>query len=176
MIPGAQLVDEPVREDLGTATSERHLRPYDRNSHCCLCARRLELGLQAIDLVLEVVDQAKRGGVERPLVVRERLHVPAHQLAQHRLDRRPDAAANAGSEAKRSIRRDGPEPLGFRPGRAPIVLVAGARARVGAGTAYLFAQRAEELLDVDRGICRRNPCRIAIFGVVRGHRMILPLS
>ena len=27
VIPCAQLVDEPVREDLGTATSERHLRP-----------------------------------------------------------------------------------------------------------------------------------------------------
>ena len=34
------------------------------------------------------------------------------------------------------------------------------------------AKRAEQLLDVD-GRVGRNPCRIAVFGVVRGHRGIL---
>ena len=53
----AQLVDEPVGEDLGPAAGERHLGPQDGDSHGCLGAKRLELGLEPVDLLLEIVDR-----------------------------------------------------------------------------------------------------------------------
>ena len=135
-------------------------------------ARRLELGLETIDLLLEVVDQAQRRGVERALVVGERLHVPAHELAENGLDGRSEPTADSGTEPERAIGGHRPEPLGLGARDAPLVLVAGTCPRIGAGSAHLLAKAPEELLDVDRRL-RGNPCRIAIFGVIRGHRGIL---
>ena len=112
-------------------------------------ARRLELGLETIDLLLEVVDQPERRGVERALVVGERLDVPAHELAENGLDGCPEAAADSGTEAQRAICGDRPQPLGLGARDAPLVLVAATRARIGAGSADLLAKRPEELLDVD---------------------------
>jgi hypothetical protein len=169
--PRSELVDEPVREDLRAAASERHLRAANRDPHCFERVV-LELGLKAIHLFLEVVDQPERSRVERALVVCERLDVPAHELAQDRLDRRPDATAHAWPEPKRAISRHRPQALGLGPSDAPVVLAADPGARIGSRSPHLFAERPEELLDVD-GALRRNPCRIAIFGVVSGHRGIL---
>ena len=62
---------------------------------------RAQLGLELAQAAPPVVDQPQRGRVERALVVGERLDVPAHQLPQHRLDRRADAAAEARAQAER---------------------------------------------------------------------------
>src|SRR5262245_35940129 len=161
----------------GLHTAILTLAPLEASSEALasrarLAAHRLELGLQPVDLLLEVVDEPKRRRVERPLVVRQRLDIPAHELAEDGLDRRADAAADARPEPQRAVRRDGPQTLRLRTGHAALLLVAGACTRVRARAAYFFTKRAEELFDVDR-CSRRNPCRIAVFGVIRGHRGIL---
>ena len=76
---------------------------------------------RARDARLEVVDQPQRGRVEGALVVRERLDVPAHQLAQHRLRRRrrarrgrPGGAAGCGRPTPARAARP---PRGRRCGR-----------------------------------------------------------
>ena len=72
-----------------------------------------------------------------------------------------ERSADTGQRRSASARAD-----------ASVVLVAGDAARIGSGAAHFFAKRAKELLDVDRSSVR-NPCRIAVFGVARGHRGIL---
>ena len=125
----AQLVDESVGEDLGPTSGERHLGPQDGDVHGSLGAKRLDLGLEAIDLLLKIVDQAQRRGVEGALVVRERLHVPAHELSENSLDRSPEPAAHARSQAQRAVGGNRPEPLGLC-ARGTALLVA---PRSGAG-------------------------------------------
>ena len=154
----AQLGDERVREDLGPAAHERHLRRAHGDPHRAL----LQLGLELRDPRLEVVDQPQRGRVEGALVVGERLDVPAHQLAQHRLRGRAETAADAGAEAQRAVGRDRPEPLGL-----------GARGAAGRprrprspGAAPERRTSSLQLLEERRQIgfpLRRNPCKIAIF-------------
>ena len=77
--------------------------------------------LELAHALLEVVDQPQRGRVERALVVGDGLDVPAHQLAQHRLDGRADAAAEARAQAQRTVSGDRPEPLGLGASRVAIV-------------------------------------------------------
>ena len=79
---------------------------------------------QTVDLLLEVVDQAKRCGVERALVVCERLDVPTHELPQNGLDRRADATSDTRAQAKRAIRRDRPEALRLGARGPTVALVA----------------------------------------------------
>ncbi len=86
---------------------------------------------------------------------------------------RADASANPWPEPERAIRGDGPEPLGLGARDASLVLVADPGARIGSGATNLLAKRAKELLDVDGACSGGNPCRTAVFGVVRGHRGIL---
>src|SRR4029450_6910610 len=71
-------------------------------------AGRLDLGLEPVDLGLEIVDQAQGGGVEGPLVVRQGLHVPAHELPEDGLRGRPEAAADTRPESERTIGRPPP--------------------------------------------------------------------
>ena len=166
-----ELVDEPVREDLGAAVRERHLRAADGDSHCVLRVASSSAWRRSTCSCRSSI-RPERSGVERPLVVGERFDVPAHELAKNGLDGCPQAAADSGTKAQRAICGDRPQPLGLRPCDAPLLLVAATRPRIGAGSADLLAERPEEFLDVD-GSARGNPCRIAIFGVIRGHRGIL---
>src|SRR6478736_5060741 len=92
------------------------------------CASRLpllvtqcrELRLQPVDLLLQVVDEPERGGIERALVVREWLDVPPHQLAQHRFDGSAEPAAHAWAETQRAVGRDRPETLRLVTRGAPV--------------------------------------------------------
>ena len=114
-----------------------------------------QLALELRDALLEVVDQAERGGVERPLVVRERLDVPAHQLLEDRLDGRAETTPDAGPEAERTVGRHRPETLGLGASREAVVRLAG-RPRVGPGTTDLLPERREQRVDVDL-LGRRKP-------------------
>ena len=133
-----------------------------------LAVTRRDLGFEAVDLLLEIVDEAESRCVERPLVVGEGLDVPAHELPQNRLDRRPETAPRPWSQPERAVRGDRPETLHLRPGRPAFVLASRGGPRVRPGAANLLLQPPEELLDIDG-----NPCRFAIFAVVRRHRGIL---
>ena len=64
--------------------------------------------LESGHALLEIVDQPQRGGLERALVVGERLDVPPHQPAQYGLDRRAETTAHAGPQPQRAVGRDGP--------------------------------------------------------------------
>ena len=93
-----QLVDEGVAEDLRAAPRERHLGLTTAIRIVALVlrvAKHDHLCLEPVDLLLQVVDEAKRSGVERALVIRERLDVPTHRLPENRLDRRSDPATHA---------------------------------------------------------------------------------
>src|SRR6185503_14321880 len=99
--------------------------------------------------------------VEGALVVRERFHVPAHQLAQHSLRRGAEAAANAWAEPERAVGRYRPETLGLGTGGVPVVAapgLAGSRA----GAPHLLLQLLEKRGDVDVAV-RGNPCKLALF-------------
>jgi len=133
-----------------------------------LAATRGELGLEAVDLLLEIVDEAEGGGVEGALVVRERLDVPAHQLSQDGLDRTPESPSHAGSKSQGAVGRDRPEALRLRPSGPAVALVSGRSSRVGAAAPDLLLELPEEFLDIDG-----NRCRFAILGVVERHRGIL---
>ena len=164
----AQLVDELVREDLGAPANEGHLRSADRNPH----RRLLQLGLELRDALLEVVDQPQRRRVEGALVVRDRLHVPPHQLAQHCLRGRAEPTANSRAEPERTVGRHRPEPLGL--GTGGMAIVAASRlARSSARAPDLLLQLLEEGCDIDVAV-RRNPCKLAIFCALIGHRRIVP--
>ena len=93
----------------------------------------------AVELLEERVDQLQRRVVEAPLLLGERLDVPAHRLAEHFLQEL-DGRAPVG----RAFRGDGPELLG----RGPR---AGTRAELGAvrPPAELVAESFEQGLDVD---------------------------
>ena len=80
----------------------------------------LELGPQRIHLPLQVVDQAQRNRVERALVVGNRLDIPAHELAQDALDRRPEPTPDTRPQTQRAIGRDRPEPFGLVAERPPV--------------------------------------------------------
>jgi hypothetical protein len=62
--------------------------------------------LELVHAPLQVVDQLERGAVEDALVLRERLDVPAHQLAQRLLHERARPRP-----PQRLLRRDRPVPL-----------------------------------------------------------------
>ena len=169
----------PRARSSSTSRSVKISAPPRANGTCgrgrrfsLLRARRLELGLEAIDLLLEVVDQPQRSSVERPLVVGQRLDVPAHELAQHGLDGRPDASADTRAKPERAIRGDGPEALGLGARNPPLVLAA-APAPGSAPERRTSSRSARKSSSTSTGELGRNPCRIAIFGVVRGHRGIL---
>src|SRR4029078_8583505 len=66
-----------------------------------------ELRLQCSDPRLAAVDQTQRSGIEGALVVRERLDVPAHQLAQDGLDRRPEPTPEPRAQPQRAVRTHG---------------------------------------------------------------------
>ena len=174
----AQLVDERVGEDLRAAARERHLRPADGDPHRCRALRARSASScarSASTCSCEVVDQPQRDRVERALVVGDRLDVPAHQLAQHRLDGRAEPAADTGPQPQRAVGRDRPEPLGLVAERAPVGRRR-ATARIGARAAHLLAQPLEQRGDVNGPIGLadlRNPCRILGFLAVRGHPGIL---
>ena len=141
-----QLEREPLREQLRPAALERDLRRADRNSHCA----GLQLGLELRDPRVEVVDEAEDRRVEGALVVGERLDVPAHQLAEDGLDRRPGAAAHPGSKAQVAVGRDGPEPLRLVPERVPLRGArAGVDARRGAGARHLLTEPRVERGHID---------------------------
>ena len=83
--------------------------------------RDLEAPLQRRVLLVSTrrdrVQELQRGGVEPALICRERLDIPAHQLAQDALERCERQSAQpperAGSFEKRPLRADRPELLGF---------------------------------------------------------------
>ena len=130
-------------------------------------AKHRHLCLEPVDLLLQVVDQAKRSSVERALVVRKRLDVPTHRLPQNRLDGRSDPAAHARTQSQRPVCRNGPEALRLGACGAPIVRVAVSAARIGARPSHLLAQRREQRCDIDglgaSCLGRRNPCSRAVF-------------
>ena len=92
-----------------------------------------------VELLEERVDQLEGGVVEAPLLLRERLDVPAHRLAEHALQELDGRAA-----VRRALGGHGPELLGGGPR-------AGARAQLGAvrPPAELVAESFEQGLDVD---------------------------
>ena len=150
----AQLGDELVGEDLRAAPCERHLRSEHRDAHGGVSASppRGEAPARPRAPRRAARGRPRAGAalVERPLVVGERLDVPAHQLAQHRLDGRAEPPADAGPQTQGPVRRDGPQPLRLRPGRQPVALLRPASgARVGARAADLLTQGREERLDID---------------------------
>ena len=103
--------------------------------------RDLEAPLQRRVLLVSTrrdrVQELQRGGVEPALICRERLDVPAHQLAQDALERCERQAAQpperAGSFEKRPLRADRPELLGLAAAaREPVHPVFGAEVAVAA--------------------------------------------
>src|SRR5688572_30188474 len=99
-----------------------------------------QLALELRDALLQVVDQAERGGVEGPLVVGERLDVPAHHLLEDGLDGRAEPTPDAGPEAERAVGRHRPEALGLGARRAAVVRLPG-RPGVGPGATDLLPER-----------------------------------
>ena len=99
VIAASKLVGKRLREDLCPAPLERNLRRADRDSHLLGSAppgvrrsssasmRRSRRVTSASDPFRELVDERQNRQVERPLLGRDRLDVPAHELAEHALHR-----------------------------------------------------------------------------------------
>ena len=85
---------------------------------------------------------------------------------------RAETAADARAEPERTVGRDRPEPLGLGAGRMTIV-AASRLARGRPRAPDLLLQLLEEGCDVDVAV-RRNPCKLAIFCALIGHRRIVP--
>ena len=120
-------------------------------------AARVSVGGDAVELLEERVDQLQRRVVEAPLLLGERLDVPAHRLAQRLLEQ-----AGGRAPVRWALGGHGPELLGGGAG-------AGAQGQRGAvrTPAELVAEPFEQGLDVDlllgrsghRGKCKEGPLR-----------------
>ena len=133
------------------------LEPLLQLAHQSL--RLLASDRRGVGALGEGVDELQHRVVEDPLIGRERLDVPAHELAQKPLDRALRPAAG------RPLRRDRPEALGegpcrgeFRPPRVPL----------DSTTSKLLAEPLEQGGDVDL-LRRGNTCRRRVFRLRPGH-------
>ena len=150
MAERAQLVGEPLRDELGAPGREGHLR-------CCTprsswpCFELVDARAEPVDLGCELVHELQQRVVVAALVGEDGLDVPARQLADEELDRALDGAERAAAAADVAVGRDGPEPLGRAAGRDP-----GGAAAVGAAG----SRPADLLLELcDRARRRRQmPC------------------
>src|SRR5438093_3314360 len=131
--------------------------------------RLAEAAFELLDLALLLVEHAQNRGVERPLVVCERLDVPPHELAKHRLHRGADAAAHTRPQPQGTIRGDRPEALGLR---ARCESIRRPSARIGSGAPHLLAQPLDERRHVDL-LRVGNGCVDAVFGRLRHVAMVL---
>ena len=74
--------------------------------------RLIARALAPVDLLEDSVDHLQDDVVEHPLLVRERLDVPAQQRPQQLLDGQRDPPFRPRPALQRPIGADGPEPLG----------------------------------------------------------------
>ena len=117
------------------------------------------LRAHAVELLAERIDQLQSRVVERPLLLRQRLDVPAHRPPEGPLQEPGDGAA-----VRRPLRRDGPELLGSRAGASPD----GERPAAVRAPAQLLAQARDERVEIE--VAGVTSCRGRGFRVGRGHR------
>ena len=111
--------------------------------------RLLARALAAVDLLEDPVDHLQDDVVEHPLLVRERLDVPAQQRPEQLLDRIGDPALRPRPALERPVGADRPEPLGA-------------------------VARGEQLRRARHRSCRRRAPRAAARRVPRSRRQKFP--
>jgi hypothetical protein len=66
--------------------------------------QRLQAALESVNVRIgplgELIDETEYGEIERPLMGRDRLDVPAHELAEHALHRNKEIASNPSSAGR----------------------------------------------------------------------------